>query len=137
MIAIVKRFEKSVNTIEVVKHLLEKADLYHHQSLTERESLEILSELFNDIMLPEAGLKETSLFITPNNYDVILFKHKKMAESIWKEIDLKAGKYDLSKVNILKDLDVKTASKIAAIAFLRGRGIDLPESQFIGRNTET
>jgi len=46
---------------------------------------------------------------TPNNYDMVLFKHKKIAESIWKEIDLKAGKYDLSKVSILKDLDMKTA----------------------------
>ena len=136
LIDIVRRFEKSVNTIKVVKHLLEKADLHHHQSLTERESLEILSELLNEIVLPEAGFKETSLLLTPNNYDMVLFKHKKIAESIWKEIDLKAGKYDLSKVSILKDLDMKTASRIALIAFSRGRGIDLPESQFIGRNTE-
>jgi len=70
------------------------------------------------------------MVITLNNYDIILFKHRELSDLIWEKLDRQQGKYNLSNVDVLRQIDGKTAVAIAMRAFSKGRSTDLTENKF-------
>lgn len=122
-------FEKSGKLLEVVNGLVHRQEIsYKDEDFTEMEALEIITDLLNYIILPEADCKQVSLVITANNYRVIFFRHKEISNLIWQELDIDEGTYDPSKVSILNGIDPKNLIKVGIISFSKGRGIGIAES---------
>jgi len=132
IVNIANNFNKKNKILTIKSNLINpKIIFFNKKNLNELEALELLSKFFNNIIFSSIKLKNISIIILENTYNIIFFKNKEIYDEIKYHFNYRKGKYDLTKVKTLNYLDDQTKLKVALISFHRYSGIKITKSSFL------